>query len=90
MDEKTIDEIIGRLDLVMSDTPRNVGVAMGDALFAACKRRGLLSIEDFSVAGSGFLPHRLPAYRGKNFAFVHPELTEWDFQIGERSRAQGS
>jgi len=61
---------------------------MGMDLYAECNRRGLIALEEFSVLGTGFLPHDLPAYRKRNFAFVHPELADWDFQIGKRADAQ--
>jgi hypothetical protein len=83
MDPQEIAEpIIVRLNDVMDSTPRNVGVAMGWALYRACCDRGLVSMEMFSVLGSGFLPNTLPAYRGLNFVFVPPDFPEWEFQIG--------
>ena len=87
MDKQAIDELIGRLDSIMASTPLPVGVAMGYDLFGECRRRGLFSMEDFGVLGTGFLPHKLPTYRGKHFAFVHPELPDWDFQIGTTHHA---
>lgn len=82
MDAQAIDELFQRLDFIMKDTPAGVGVAMGYDLFGECRKRGLLSMETFSVLGTGFLPNILPTYKGKHFAFVHPGLTDWDFQIG--------
>ena len=87
MDRRVINEIIRRLDSIMTSTPTQVGVALGYDLFGECQKRGLLSMEEFSVLGQDFLPHRLPAYRGKHFAFVNPELTDWDFQIGQPEHA---
>ena len=77
------DKVISRLDEVMGSTPEQVGVAMGYELYGECRARGRLPMRTFSVLGLGFLPHELPAYRGKNFAFVHTDLTDWGFQIGK-------
>ena len=77
-----VDELFERLDSIMSDTPPGVGVAMGCDLYLECRKRNLLEMKEFSVLGTGFLPHWLPAYRGKHFTFLHPELPDFEFQIG--------
>ena len=77
-----IDETLERLARVMATTPNQVGVAMGHELFRECAKRNLIVMKTFSILGTGFLPHDLPTYGGTNFAFVHPNLTDWDFQIG--------
>ena len=75
------DELIEGLDTIIADEPRQIGVAMGRDLFRECVRRELIAIEELSVLRAGFLPSELPAYRGKHFAFVHPELGAWEFQV---------
>jgi len=83
MTNDQIDELFKRLDLVMSSTPANVGVAMGSQLYSECHNRGLIKIETFSALGTGLFPHDLPTYRGSNFMFCNPFLPEWEFQIGK-------
>jgi hypothetical protein len=83
MADNAADEVIARLDDVLSTTPQQVGVAVGIDLWVECVKRELVSMEDFSVLGTGFWPHSLPAYRNRNHIFVHPLLADWDAQIGK-------
>jgi hypothetical protein len=83
MTDDETNALFDRLDLVMSSTPSNVGVAMGTELFGECHRRKLIEIKTFSVLGAGLFPHDLPTYRGINFAFANPFLPDWEFQIGK-------
>lgn len=84
MSDRPSDELLARLDDVVSTTPAQVGIGMGIELFIEMWKRGLITMQEFSALGTGFLPHRLPAYRKRNFAFVHTELDDWDFKIGGR------
>jgi len=72
MDEPEIAEKIERLDAVMI-----VGrpIAMGAALFDACKARGMVSM-DLRPQGAN------PSYRGLSPIICPPGLPDWEFQIG--------
>jgi len=87
MDDAAIADLIERVDKATQDAPREVGVAMGAKLYEAVCDRGLVSMETFSVLGSGFLPHSLPAYRGTRFVYVPPHFPEWSFLIGKYQNA---
>jgi hypothetical protein len=77
-----LDELIARLDDVLVTTPKTVGVGMGIDLYREANKRGLISLETFSVLATGFWPHELPAYRKHHFVYLHPGLSDWDFRIG--------
>ena len=72
MNETDISDMIERLNSVMI-----VGrpIAMGSAIYAACKARGLVSM-DVEPRGAN------PSYQGQSPIRLLPGLPEWEFQIG--------
>jgi hypothetical protein len=87
MNPDEVKAAIVRLRMVMSVTEPGIGVAMGHELFMACSKAGLITMEEFNVPGKGSLPHKLPAFGRRHLVFVHPELPEWEYRVGEPENA---
>lgn len=84
MEEDAIKGLLVRLKIKAGTEPTDVGLGLGEALYREASRRGLITLEEFSWIGSGFLTDRLPAFERKHFVFVHPGLDDWEFRFGEK------
>ncbi|WP_293373615.1 hypothetical protein [Phenylobacterium sp. SCN 70-31] len=87
MEDTEIDGLLVRVKMAARTASKDVGLAMGADLYRAASKRGMITLEDFSVLGSGFLAQKLPAFERQHFVFVHPELGEWDYRFGESPNA---
>lgn len=78
-----INQIINDLDAqILLKKSDKFGIMVSSQIFAALRQRGLITIEKFSVNGTGFLEDDLPAYKRKFFIFENFELQETEFRIG--------
>lgn len=77
MDQMQITETLERLDAVMM-----IGrpIAMGAAIYAECKDRGLVTVD--TVPGDPNPPNPNPVYNGQCPIILLPGLPDWEFQIG--------
>jgi len=87
MDDAHVDGLLVRVKIAGANAPREVGLAMGAELYQAAAKRGMITLEDFSVFGTGFLSQRLPAFERQHFVFQHPELGDWEYRFGEPANA---
>ena len=60
-----------------------IGIRIGSNLYRELFRSDLVSMEKFSILGSGLLEQELPAYRKKYGVYMDPDMAEDAFAIGK-------
>ncbi|WP_417834943.1 hypothetical protein [Thalassospira xiamenensis] len=78
-----VREIVKSLDSeIAARTSDRFGIKMGYALMKALAEDGLVTLEKFSIMGSGVFEHELPTYKRKYAVTIDYDMADYDFALG--------
>ena len=79
-----IESTIQRMDAeIAKHSSGGFGIRMGSELYRELFRSDLVSMERFSILGSGVLEQELPAYRNKYGVYMDPDMAKDAFAVGK-------
>jgi hypothetical protein len=67
---------------IASRSSDRFGIKVGSALFSALAEDRLITLEKFSIMGSGLYEHELPAYQGRYVVTIDYDMDEYGFAVG--------